>query len=170
MSSSEGEAPSDLRVLEVTKNWAIGEYGRCLAVVWSGQPDPHAMQRRADHLVDLCKRHPGHCALVEVVEPTSKPPDDNTRRVAMEVFRKLGNDLSGIAFVVEGNEVRTTLTRAIITGMLFFVRQPQPSKVFKRIPDLAAWVRGRIHAEDSEFNTKLAAAFEHLRGLMHAVP
>src|SRR5205814_768473 len=91
-----------------------------------------------------------------------------TRRVAMDVFRKLGSDLSAIGFVIEGNEMRMAVVRAVITGMLFFVKQPQPSRVFKRLEDMIEWVRPRIHPEDPSFDAGLTAAFEHLRQLLHA--
>ena len=161
-------APVGLRVIEVTPKWAMGEFEQCITMIWSGQPDHAAMQRRAEELLDLAKRFPGKCALVEVVESTAKPPNQDTRRVAMEVFRKLGNDLSAIAFVLEGNEMRTALIRAVITGMLFFVKQPQPSRVFKRLDELLEWLRPRLQPSRTGFDADLAAAFEHLRALMHA--
>jgi hypothetical protein len=161
-------APSGLRVIEVTDKWALGEFERCVVVVWSGQPDDETMSRRAIEIQDLVKRHPGHCALLEIVEPTAKPPSQETRRVAMEVFRKIGNDLSAIGFVLEGGEMRSALIRAVITGMLFFVKQPQPSKVFKRLEDMLDWVRPHLKPDRETFDTDIRAAFEHLRGLMHA--
>ena len=162
-----GHLPPGLRVIEVTAKWALGEFDQCVAVVWAGKPDPESMMQRSRALEELCRRSPGRCALIEVVEATSKPPVDETRRVAMEVFRRLGNDLTAIAFVVEGNPVRTTLVRAIITGMLFFVKQPQPSKVFGRISDLAEWVRLKIGVDDPHFGATVAAVFEHLRYRLH---
>jgi hypothetical protein len=146
----------------------MGEFERCLAVIWSAQPDPDLMRARAVQLVELCRKYPGKCALVEVVEPTSKPPNDATRKVAMDVFRELGPNLTSISFVLEGTEMSSVLARAVITGMLFFLKQPQPSKVFKRVSDMAAWVRPRIQADSTEFDANLALAFEHLRELMRS--
>jgi hypothetical protein len=161
-------APTGLRVMDVTNRWAMGEFERCLVVVWSGQPDDVTMKRRAEALVELCRQYPGRCALIELVEPTAKPPSQETRKVAMEVFRKLGPDLSAIGFTLEGSEMRTAMIRAVITGMLFFVKQPQPSKLFKRLKDMIDWVRPRIEPTNPNFDSEVAAAFEHLRGLMHA--
>jgi hypothetical protein len=161
-------APNGLRVLDVTNLWAMGEFERCIVVVWSGQPDDTKMKRRAEALVELCRQYPGRCALIETVEPTAKPPSQETRKVAMDVFRKLGSDLSAIGFVLEGSEMRTAMIRAVITSMLFFVKQPQPSKVFKRLKDMLDWVRPRIEPTNPSFDSEVSAAFEHLRGLMHA--
>lgn len=160
--------PSGLRVIEVSSGWALGEIHGCVTVVWADQPDPAKMKRRADVLVDVTKRHPAKSALVEIVEPTSKPPNDATRKIGMEVFRQIGNDLSAIAFVVEGPEMRTAITRAVITGMLFFVPQIQPSKVFKRPLEMMQWIAQRIHNTDPAFASSMIEAMEYLRRRMHA--
>jgi hypothetical protein len=161
------DAPAGLRLIKVTNGWAIGEYERCLAIVWRDQPSIETFRERNDHLVELAKTNPGRCALVEIIETTSKPPGDDARKAAMEVFRKLGGDLSGIGFVVEGTEMRTALLRAILTGMLFFLKQPQPTKVFKRAPEMAAWVRTRVQNDDPGFDQRLLAVLEHLRSLIN---
>jgi hypothetical protein len=153
-------------VIEVTDRWAMGEFERCVAIVWCGQPDVHALTRRGEELLELTKKFPGNCALVEVVESTAKPPSQEARRVAMEVFRTLGNDLTAIGFVLEGNEMRSAMIRAVITGMLFFLKQPQPSKVFKQLQPMIEWLRPRIHAAD-DFGPRLTAALDHLRHAMH---
>ncbi len=167
MSTDGNTNAGTLRVIEVTSGWAMGEVNNCLAVVWADQPDGEMMRRRATALEDLCRRHPGSSALVEIVESTSKPPSDATRKIAMEVFRQLANDLSAIAFVVEGSEVRTAITRAVITGMLFFVRQMQPSRVFKRPADMMEWVGHRIRRTDTGFGPTVISSLEELRTLLH---
>lgn len=155
-----------LRVIQVTDGWAMGELSSCLAVVWRRQPTVEAFRFRNTQLQELAKRAPGKCALVEIIEPGSKPPTDEMRKVAMEVFRQLGGDLGGIGFVLEGNELKSTLNRAILTGMMFFVKQLQPTKVLKRSADLAAWARTRVGSDDPAFETHLVEAFEQLRRLI----
>jgi hypothetical protein len=157
------EMPANLRRVRTTELWAIGQFDRCVVMVWCGQPTNEAFEHRAAELVELCRSFPGRCALVEVVEQTSRPPSDRARRVAMEVFEKLGRDLSAIVFTLEGSPIRTTLNRAIITGMLFFVKQPQPTKVFGNIAQMSDWVRDRICSEDPHFTKGLADAIEYLR-------
>lgn len=157
---------SGVRIIQAAEGWAIGEIANCLAIVWRHQPTVDVFRFRNTQLQELAKRAPAKCALVEVIEPTSKPPTDEMRKVAMEVFRQLGGDLGGIGFVLEGNELKSTLNRAILTGMMFFVKQLQPTKVFKRSSELATWARARVASEDPAFETKLVAAFEELRRLI----
>jgi len=152
-----------VRLIDVTDRWAMGEFARCLVVVWRGETTPDAFRKRNAELQDLSRRHRGKCALVEVVETTSPPPSDDTRRVAMEVFKELGADLAGIGFVIEGNQMKSALNRAILTGMTFFVKRLQPTKVFKHSAELARWVRPRVQDEEPGFEARLEAAIEFVR-------
>jgi hypothetical protein len=155
-----------LRVIASTKGWAFGEVGGCLAIVWRDQPTAEAFRRRNEELLALCGRTPGHCALVEVIEPSSKPPPSDVRRVAMEVFKQLGGNLSAVGFVLEGTEMRSAFARALLTGMMFLTKQLQPWKVFKNPSSMAEWIRPRVGAKDPQFEPNLVFALEHLRGLI----
>jgi hypothetical protein len=159
------QAPAGLRVLYVSELCAMGEVDNCVAVVWRAQPTPESFRTRNTFLLDLAARAAGKCALVELIEANAKPPSQETRRVAMEVFKKLGPDLSAIGFVLEGSEMRSALIRAVLTGMMFFVKQLQPTKVFKRQEDMTSWVKPLVQPDNSNFHTELGAAFAHLRGL-----
>ena len=157
------EPPEGLRIIEIGPVCSLGEQERCLFVVWRLQPTRAMFDLRHRVLSELATRHEGQCAYVEVIEATSKPPTDELRKVAVEVFRKLGRDVSCVGFVMEGSELRVALVRAILTGMTFLVPQMQPSKVFKRIGDAASWVRPQIGATEPEFEARFAAAFDYLR-------
>ena len=155
---------AELRVLQVTDGWAMGEVASCLVIVWRTQPTTDAFRFRNERLLELAARVPGQCALVELVETGSKPPTDETRRVAMDVFQRLGKNLSVVGFVIEGSEIRSTLARAVLTGMTFFVKQLQPTKVFKRPVDVASWIAARVHGGNPAIASQLVTAFEQLRG------
>ena len=70
----------------------------------------------------------------------------------MEVFRKLGVNLSCVAAVVHGTEIRMVLVRAILTGMAFLVPQFQPARVFKEIEAAAKWMRPRLGVNPSSIS------------------
>lgn len=157
------EPPEGLRIIEIDPVCSLGEQDRCLFVVWRQQPTRAMFDLRHRALTELAARHKGQCGYVELIESTSKPPPDELRKVAVEIFRKLGRDVSCVGFVMEGNELRTALVRAILTGMTFLVQQMQPSKVFKRLGDAATWLRPQIGPVEPGFETRFAAAFEYLR-------
>lgn len=152
-----------LRIIDVTPGWAMGQFGSCLMVVWRAQPTPEAFRQRNRLLIELAKAEPSKSVLIEIVEETSKAPSDETRRVAMEVFKQLGHDLRAIGFVLEGTHVRSSLNRAVLTGMMFFVKQLQPTKIFKHTREVARWVRPYVGTNGSGFEGALVEALEALR-------
>jgi len=155
-------APSDIRIIQVNSVCAMAEFERCIVTVWKLQPTKEAFDERHRALVDLATRHPGKCAYAELIEPTSKPPGDELRKVAVEAFKKLGKDLSCVAFVLDGPEMRSAFVRAILTTMMFLLPQMQPTKVFKRLSDMAQWMRPRID-QDPAFESRLVQVFDYLR-------
>ena len=140
----------------------MGELDRCLLVVWRRQPTPDAFRIRNRALIDLVERHGGGCALVEVVEQTSAAPSNEARRVAMQVFRELGPRLAAIGIVLEGSEMRVSFNRAILTTMMFFVKQLQPTKVQKSIIETLAWIQSRI-AGPVDLQQRLSRGLDELR-------
>jgi len=155
--------PSGLKVIEAGRVCAMAEFKRCLLTVWHLQPTREAFDARHEALIDLAKRFPGKCGYVELIEPNSKPPPDELRKIAVEVFRKLGKDLCCIGFVVDGTQLRSALVRAIIATMSFLIPPTQPAKVFKRLSDAGEWIRPRVGEDDPAFAQQLVAAFEQLR-------
>lgn len=150
-----------VRIIEANDVCTVGEFERCLVIVWRAQPTAAMFESRARALQDLVTRFSGRCGYIELIEPTSRPPPGNLRKTAVEVFPKLGNKLSCIGVLIEGTQVRSALVRAIQTAMTFLVPQIQPYKVFKRRADLAEWARAQIAAEP-DFATRLSPALDLL--------
>ena len=155
--------PPGLRVIEIGAVFALAELDHCVLAVWRQQPTRAAFDVRHQALAELAASHPRKCAYIEVIESGSTPPTNELRKVAVEVFKKLGRDLSCVSFVVDGAELRSTMVRAILTTMTFFVPQMQPSKVFKRLSDVPAFVRAHAGEMDPGFDARLIAAFDYLR-------
>jgi len=161
--SSKGTLPQGLHVIDSNEVFAIAEFDRCMLTIWRLQPTRETFGKRDKEVAEFVAKYPGRCGYVELIEPGSKPPPNDLRKAGVEVFRQLGKDLSCIAFVVDGAELRSAMVRAILATMSFFVPATQPSKIFKRLGDMAEWVRQRIGEEDATFSARLAAAFEYLR-------
>jgi hypothetical protein len=145
----------------------LGEFEQCILAVWRLGPTEDTFRRRNRAVLDLAERFPGHCAYLELIEPTSPPPPGELRKISLEPFKVVGKNLSCIGVLIEGTQVRSALVRAILTTMTFLIPQIQPYKVFKRRTDMAEWVRPRIGGEPG-FVERLPAALEALRNA--AVP
>ncbi|MEO8846980.1 MAG: hypothetical protein ABI591_28830 [Kofleriaceae bacterium] len=140
----------------------MGVIDHCLLVIWRTQPTPDAFRFRNTALAAVVAKYPTRAALVEVVEANSTPPQDDARRVAMSVYKDLGDDLTAIAMLIEGSYIRSTLVRAILTTMMFFVKQLQPTKVFRSVSDTAEWIGPAVRA-GSGFEQRLNRAITELR-------
>jgi len=163
MSTAEsGGVPDGLRTLHTSDVCAIGEIERCIICVWYLQPTQETFDLRNRALLALAERHPGKCAYVDVIEPTSKAPPEPLRKLAVQVFRELSKDLCCIAFLVAGSELRSALTRSVLTTLTFLLPQVQPSKVFKKPDDVATWIKSRI-GHEQEFNAQFTSAVAFLR-------
>jgi hypothetical protein len=154
--------PEGMRIIHVSSAYAMAEFDRCLVTVWKLQPTKEAFDARHEALLDLSARHKGKCAYVELIESTSKPPPDELRKVAVETFKRLGSDVACVGFVLDGPEMRSAINRAILTTMMFLLPQMQPTKVFKRLTDMAQWVRSKIEHPQA-FESRLVGAFDYLR-------
>jgi hypothetical protein len=152
-----------LRILEVDKSYAFGELHGCLLGVWRGQPDEASFQQRGRYMIDLASRLPGRCGYLEVIEPSSKPPSRAARNVAVQSMKEVGKSLAAVAMVVEGNELRSTLVRAVVTGMLLVFRSDQPMRVDKQLLRSAEWVCGKMESNEPHLPARLVEAIEKLR-------
>lgn len=152
-----------LRILKVDRDYAFGEQDGCLLVIWRGQPTEESYRDRGRLMLDLASRLPGRCGVIEVIEPTSKAPSPAARNVIAQSMREVGKALAGMASVVEGNELRSTLVRAVLAGMQLLVRREQPLRVDKDPLRSAEWLCGMMQANDPDLPARLVQAIEILR-------
>lgn len=157
---------SAVRILEVDKSYAFGELHGCLLGIWRGQPSEASFQQRGQFMMDLASRLPGRCGYLEVIEAGSKPPAPAARKVAVTNLQRVGKALCCIGMVVEGNELRSTLVRAVLAGMQLLIRSEQPMKVDKQILRSAEWVCGKMQSNNPDLPAQLVAAVETLRTSM----
>jgi hypothetical protein len=156
-------ADAALRILLIDRDYAFGEQAGCMLVVWRGQPTEAAYQSRTRFLLDLTARLPGRCGLLDVVEPSSKPPSPPARKVAAACMKEVGKSLSCVGIVVEGNELRSTLARAVIAGMQMLIRSEQPMRVDKDLLRAAEWMSEMVQANDPDLPARLVESIETLR-------
>jgi hypothetical protein len=159
-------ATNALRVLTVERDYAFGELEGCMLGVWRGQPTVESFSLRGSFLTDLAARLPGRCGYLEVIEPRAKPPAPPARKVAADIQKKLGKSLACVGMVIEGDELRSTLIRAVIAGMNLLLRTDHPMRLDKDVLRCAEWVSATMGSNDADFPRRLVAALETLRARM----
>ncbi len=149
------------------KHWALGEFGPCLIVVWRGNVTEEALLQINERIWDLTQRRPGNCAFVTVIERDSPPPTAPLRKLAMAGLTRPGDALRCKVAVIEGNELRSALVRAILTGMALLRPQAQPTKFFKDTQDMARWVASQLTAGEAvDLDKEVVRAAEVVRNQM----
>jgi hypothetical protein len=147
------------------KGWALGELGPCLIVVWRGNVTEEALLFINERIWDLTQRRPSNCAFVTVIERGSPPPNGPMRKLAMAGLTRPGEALRCKVAVIEGNELRATLVRAILTGMALLRTQAQPTKFFKDTQEMARWVASHLN-DSGNLHQEIVRAAEVVRNQM----
>src|SRR5687767_8275401 len=147
------------------KHWALGESGPLLIVVWRGSVTEEALRVVNDRLWDITQRQPGKCSFVTIIERNSPAPSAPLRKIAMEGISRLGKSLNNKVVVIEGNELRNALTRAVLTGMVLLRPETQPTKFFKDTRQMSGWLKGQL-ADVPNLDQEVVRAVEVIRNEM----
>ena len=151
------------------KDWAMGEVGPCLIVLWRGVVTEAAVLQINDQILSLTERYPGKCAYLNVIEQSSPPPKAPLRKIVMAGLTRPGKALTCLVAVIEGNPLRSALVRAIMTGMALLGPQGQATKFFGNTADMSLWVNKRLSsAEDPDRDLDIVRAAEVSRRQMPA--
>lgn len=154
-------ALTGVRVLpEVT----YGELDNCLLTVWHERPTVPSVTEVLVDLRALCARCPDGAGVVQIVEPASKSPDEHVMKASAEGLRQVGPNLKALGFVFEGDQFRVAVNRAVLTTLMFFLKQPYPTKVVRAPREALGFVSTRVAVRE-DFVPDAVLALEHLRGL-----
>ena len=144
MSDEPETSHPDVSVLNADKDWAMGTLGALLIVVCRGTLTEAAVNQINTRLLELTQGRPAACGYICVIEKSSPPPKGPVRRLAIDGVSRLGKNLACTAAVVEGNDFRSTLVRAILTGNAMVRPPAQPSKYFKNTHEMSVWIEQRV--------------------------
>lgn len=151
------------------REWAMSEFGPCLIVVWRGPVTEERLTLINDRIWRLSQDRPGACTYLNVIEPTSPPPTAPLRKMSMEGISRPGKALTCIAAVLEGNELRLALVRAIMTGMALLRPRGQSTKFFKATHEMAVWVGNQLRTAGTTIESEaIVRACEQTRRAIQA--
>src|SRR5579862_7951644 len=77
--------------------WAMGQFGPCLIVIWRGTVTEAAMLQANEAILNLTQERPGKCAYINVIERKSPTPSAPVRKLAMVGVARPGKALSCMA-------------------------------------------------------------------------
>lgn len=148
-------------------HWAMAELDPCLIVIWRGVVTEEALRSINEHIWKLTQKRPGACAYINVIERNSPAPTAPLRKIAMEGLSRPGKALTCLGAVFEGNEFRSALVRAVMTGMALLRPSGQPTKFFKNVQEMSVWVGNQLRSAGATIATgDIVRACEHTRRIM----
>jgi len=138
----------------------FGTWGTTLIQIWRGPPSGKLSAEVNRIAGEFITSHPGDVSSLFIVERSSPPPDDETRKNFAAFSRDLSAKMNISIVVAEGGGFRGALVRAV--GVTLTTLLPHSAK-FKFVNDLnvaARLVEPHLRVGDSQ---TLLAACEELR-------
>jgi hypothetical protein len=150
-------------VLETTPGSILGAAENCLIMIWRGVATETMYLRIGEELVTLTQRFPHNCAYLDIVESKATPPSAALRKIAMQNVRRVEDKLGCAVVVIEGSELRSTLVRAVLTGMSLLLPRMRNTKIVRNVDDATAWIKKTLSLQDAEFERRMSGHVEEIR-------
>ena len=154
---------NDVQVLKTMPGTILAATGNVIIAIWRGIATEEMYRRINDELLQLTTRYPQHCAYMQIIETSAKPPTAAHRKIAMDGVKAVGDKLGCVLVVVEGSEIRSTLVRAVLTGMTLLIPRMQKTKISGRVDDGLAWLKKALGLKDENFEADLIAKVKEIR-------
>jgi len=132
------------RILYCGDGLAIAELGAVCVAIWRAKSTLPRFEIQKAVLAECVSRRPGEAAFMCVVESTSEPPDEEVRKASSKMFADHGTQLKCTACVIEGAGFRGAITRSVLAGIVFLVRNPSPLKMFESVESAARWIQSEM--------------------------
>jgi hypothetical protein len=115
-------AARPFRVFHSDEGIVVAETANVCVVIWRGAVTRIPFEKQSSGLAMVVDRHPGNAGFLVVIEPTTKPPEDELRRASTQMLQAHGDRLNCVACVIEGQGFRASVARGVVSGMLLMTR------------------------------------------------
>jgi len=153
------------RILHCADGLAVAELGTVCVAIWRSKSTWPRFEIQKAILADCVKRKPGGIAFMCVVEQTSEPPDEDLRKASSKMIADHGLQLTCVAGVIEGAGFRGAITRSVLAGIVFLVRNPSPLKMFESVESASRWIQSQM---PGTAGSALASQVEYVRRKLDA--
>jgi hypothetical protein len=110
----------------------------------------------------LAYRPEGGCSIV-AVDPTTSFPSEETRRTAVEITRKTGNQTLADTLVILGDGFWASAMRGVMTTIWSLNSSNHPRKVLRQEADAVDWVIETVQESAPKYRQPLLSALGQLR-------
>ena len=138
-------APSELYVDHVLPEAVIGHFRNVFLWVWRGPATTSTCERLHRAVTDVARAHPQGSGGLTLILPGVTVPSDDVRKRIVNLRREASaHGMRGGAIVHEGDPLRRSIVRGVVTGLGLLARDIYPQAVFGRAEDAFVWLGERI--------------------------
>src|SRR5438445_187344 len=136
--------PDGPRIIESTRDHAIGAFRDVLFLVWRRDTSLAASRAfdRAAH--DLARVVGTQIGLLTVVEAEAPIPTSAAREALSSTMKSCSDVLIASAVTFEGEGFRASAVRGVATALSLMAKPPYPHKTFATVRDAARWLSSRM--------------------------
>ncbi len=154
-SSVEGHVYAD-------EHHSIAISGNMILTYSKTAPTPRYMAAWDQAIAGLATRHPGAIWVVTIIDGSTPPPDEASRKAIRQALAKHQKQIAALAYVIEGRGFASAAIRSVLSLLSLAARYPFPQKVFATAKDAAAWLSS-CNGFDSSGSSPLGV-LERMRG------
>lgn len=126
------------------EDFAVGVFGPVVAAVWAGALTRSAVARVSYVLEQSARLSSQPIAFLSVAQFKAPLPPADAQDDIVACYRRLGDKLSCVGLVVEGDGLWADAARCFISGLGLIANRPQPTGVFGEVNSAAIWMRRRM--------------------------
>ena len=146
----------------------IGSYGNCVVTIWSGEATRATLDAIDRFSAKVYERWPAGTTLLVVLEPGCPMPNSEQRRDLDQYYLSVGNQVRGVAQVVEGGNLWAVMARSVMTALRLVQKSPYPMKVFASAQEGADWISEYVTTEASDDRAKIGTELLNYVGALRA--
>ncbi|MBN8610606.1 MAG: hypothetical protein J0L92_08485 [Deltaproteobacteria bacterium] len=146
--------PSELILLSVDPDYAIGRTGNLVVVIWVHETRAEAVRHVGEVLRSVARDRGELVGLVQVALPGAKGPEGDAREALIELVRGGKGVIAASAVVYPGEGFLMAAARAFVSGVAMLARPGFPHMVFPTRPEASEWISRLLPKSGGRFWTQ----------------
>jgi hypothetical protein len=131
-------------VVVTTPDHVIATYRHLAIIIWKVNTTLEGVRALREAARALAGAHPAGIGLLTLVEEGAPAPSGPARASMAQAAQTLGDVVRASAVTFEGDGLRASLVRAVVSGVNLVAKQPFPHQVFATVQAASQWLGPRL--------------------------
>lgn len=123
----------EFKIKESNNNHIFATYNGIIFIIWRRRTTLASIRQSNDLCRNYAVERQEKILLMSIIEPKVLLPSMAVRNYMVDEFRENSDIISRSSLVIEGNDLRSSSIRTIITGISLFSKPAYPHKVLDSI-------------------------------------